>query len=208
MNTIDAGSAKLAGLQIDTLSKLRAGQVTLDQWERFNNLSPEDREARFGDWKREPKSPSAEVQAQVYLRRLYDANTFTIPATDGKETWKGSSVFGNRVYGETLPDGNQAGPTNAVVYEQIVNGSFAQVFGSLSEDRKRWQNQGQILVFCQQHKDKLRTDGYATFFEMEGCFVACVYFGGDGHLEVSVDPFSHDDVWYAWYLHLFVTPQQ
>ena len=47
---IDAGSAKLAGLQIDTLSKYRAGQLTLDQWERFNNLSPDDREARFGDW--------------------------------------------------------------------------------------------------------------------------------------------------------------
>lgn len=46
--TIDAGSAKLAGLQIDTLTKVRQGHITLAQWERFNNLSAEDREMMFG----------------------------------------------------------------------------------------------------------------------------------------------------------------
>src|SRR3989344_5485494 len=53
MNNIGADAARLAGLQIDTLTKYRVGRVTLDQWERFNNLSPEAREERFGgDWKR------------------------------------------------------------------------------------------------------------------------------------------------------------
>jgi hypothetical protein len=52
MGTIEAETAKLAGLQIDSLQKVRSGQMTLDQWGRFNNLSPEDREARFGDGKK------------------------------------------------------------------------------------------------------------------------------------------------------------
>ena len=60
MSTIvDAGSAKLAGLQIDTLSKYRTGQLSLDHWERFVNLAPAEREARFGDWKKpEPTAPT------------------------------------------------------------------------------------------------------------------------------------------------------
>lgn len=45
---IDVDTAKLVGLQIDTLQKVRSGQITLGQWERFNNLSTDDREVRFG----------------------------------------------------------------------------------------------------------------------------------------------------------------
>lgn len=48
---IGADAAKLAGLQIDTLQKVRSRQITLGQWERFNNLSLKEREARFGDIK-------------------------------------------------------------------------------------------------------------------------------------------------------------
>lgn len=43
-NIIGADAAKLAGLQIDTLQKVRLGQITLDQWGWFNNLSFQDRE--------------------------------------------------------------------------------------------------------------------------------------------------------------------
>lgn len=44
---IGADSAILAGLQIDMLQKVRSGQITLDQLERFNNLSLTDREKLF-----------------------------------------------------------------------------------------------------------------------------------------------------------------
>lgn len=49
---IDADTARLAGLQIDTLQKVRKQQVTLDQWQGFNNLSAKEREILFGDPKR------------------------------------------------------------------------------------------------------------------------------------------------------------
>ncbi len=42
---IGADAAKLAGLQIDMLSKMRSGQMTLAQVEWFNNLTKEQREA-------------------------------------------------------------------------------------------------------------------------------------------------------------------
>lgn len=48
MINIGADAAKLAGLQIDALTKFRSGQLSLDHFERFLNLSPEAREDRFG----------------------------------------------------------------------------------------------------------------------------------------------------------------
>ncbi|MBI3305539.1 hypothetical protein HYZ82_00170 [Candidatus Nomurabacteria bacterium] len=203
MNTIEADTAtKLAGLQIDTLQKYRDRQITLDQWERFNNLSPEDREEQFGDWKR----PKAEPV--VYLRRLFDRTTFHVPATHGTKKFKGSGVFGDRVYGEeAVPEEKSSRATDAIVYEQIVNGSWAKVFGSLGAGRGRWQNREQVLIFCDDHPDALRTDGYATFFELEGGFVASVFFGGGGRLGVRVFPFSRGCVWHAWCRRRFVAPQ-
>ena len=64
MNTIiDAEAARLAGLQIDTLQKVLSGQITLDQWKWFNNLSADDREALFGDRKKlEPTAPAEPVE--------------------------------------------------------------------------------------------------------------------------------------------------
>lgn len=45
---IGADAAKLAGLQIDTLQKVRNGKITLKQWEWFNNLSSGQREKLSG----------------------------------------------------------------------------------------------------------------------------------------------------------------
>src|SRR3989338_921094 len=45
MNFIDEDAAKLAGLQIDMLQKLRRQQMTLAQFEWFNNLTLTEREA-------------------------------------------------------------------------------------------------------------------------------------------------------------------
>jgi hypothetical protein len=49
-DSINADAATLAGLQIDFLQKFRGGQVTLNDFKMFLNLSAEDRAKRFGDW--------------------------------------------------------------------------------------------------------------------------------------------------------------
>ncbi len=78
---IDASAAKLAGLQIDTLQKVRSGQITLGQWERFNNLSTDDREARFGA---KPTNP-AETTDKFAL--LVDLGIITVPEDYVHEKW-------------------------------------------------------------------------------------------------------------------------
>jgi len=148
---------------------------------------------------------------KAYLSRLFPKKTITIAATDGTETFESSELFTGGIYGVTLPTVEKPIPTaetTAIVYEQILDGKFTEVFGSLGETRLRFQNQGQVIAFCRDHRDKLRTDGYATFFELEGGFVAFVYFDDDGRLKVSVSPFSYDRVWGAESRRRFVVPQQ
>ncbi len=143
---------------------------------------------------------------KVYLKSLFDG--VVVSAADGIETFASSGLFGG-VYGLTLPagSGKPTPATKATVWELILNGIFAQIFGSLGEKRGRW-TESQVVAFCRDHRDKLRTDGYGTFFELEGGFVANVYFGGDGRLEVGVDEFSRGGVWSAEYEHRVVSPQQ
>ncbi|NQV88118.1 MAG: hypothetical protein HQ402_00995 [Parcubacteria group bacterium] len=75
---IGADAAKLAGLQIDTLQKVRSGQITLGQWERFNNLSADDREARFGDRKKPEQTAPAQPTEKFGI--LADLGIITVPA--------------------------------------------------------------------------------------------------------------------------------
>ncbi len=81
---IDAGSARLAGLQIDILQKVRKGVITLDQWERFNNLSVSEREALFGDWKPQPKASAEPIDPPAgeagKFALLADLGILTVPA--------------------------------------------------------------------------------------------------------------------------------
>ncbi len=84
-NIIGADAAKLAGLQIDTLQKVRNSQITLVHWERFNNLSPEEREARFGDqWKPTP----AAVAEQPKPPTLVLVKTTSFGDIEGKKIGK------------------------------------------------------------------------------------------------------------------------
>jgi len=147
-------------------------------------------------------------KAIVYLRRLYEAEKIEIGATDGTETFVSPGLFTGGVYGVDLSGvaGKPTPATKATVWEMILDGIFAQLFGSLGEARRRW-TQAQVVEFCRLHRDKLRTEGYATFFELEGGFVASVYVDDDGRLEVDVCHFSDDDVWYAEYRHRIVVPQ-
>lgn len=48
MTIIEADTAKLAGLQIDMLQKMRQGQMTMDHLEWFNNLSKQQRDMLSG----------------------------------------------------------------------------------------------------------------------------------------------------------------
>jgi hypothetical protein len=91
------------------------------------------------------------------------------------------------------------------------NGTFSQLFGSLSADpRSLCLTQGQIVEFARTHRALLRQDGYATLFlfEVSGeLFVAYLSVGG-GKLKANVSRFSDDGVWDADYRYRVVVSQQ
>jgi hypothetical protein len=147
------------------------------------------------------------TEVKVYLHRLFETEIITVSATDGTETFASSGIFTGGVYGETLPIGvgKPTMATNATVHEMIEDGKFTELFGSLGE-RKCWQ-ESQVVQFCRERRDKLRTDGFGTFLELEGSFVADVYVSDDGRLKVLVRKFLYDYVWFARCHHRVVVPQ-
>ncbi len=101
--------------------------------------------------------------------------------------------------------------TEVAVLEMEEDMTFADMFGEVSKDTESLcLTQAQIIEFVKEHKDKLRTEGYATFFPFKfngEVFVAGVLFDDGGSLEVRVRRFSCDGVWSAEYRLRFVVPQ-
>lgn len=101
--------------------------------------------------------------------------------------------------------------TQVTVHEMIKDGTFAQIFGEMSDDlNSLCLTQPQIIQFVQKHHKWLRTEGYGTFFlfkvgeELVVALVCCY----DGvQLEVYVRRFSRDFVWGAEYRPRIVVPQ-
>jgi hypothetical protein len=107
----------------------------------------------------------------------------------------------DNIYPETSED------IEVAVCEFEKNSTFKDIF--LKPD-EMCLSQGQIIEFIKIHKDKLRTDGYATFFLFkanEEIFVANVSFDDVGQLGVYVRRLSFDYVWNAEYRHRIVVPQ-
>lgn len=176
MTTIDAGSAKLAGLQIDTLSKYRAGQITLKQWESFNNLTAEDREARFGDWKI-PTAPAEPAKFGL----LVDLGIITVPddyvhatrlATFGEKNRDNLGYFNEDITDEHYPNPSRIlKPGDKLwvrAFQQVVSGE------TTSEERMAFLAtqhavhtgaQGASLVFDKKRAKLPKGKWYASFDE-------------------------------------------
>lgn len=175
---IGADAAKLAGLQIDTLRKVRSGQITLESWEMFNNLSPEERLARFSDEKRKPAEPVVKKFAL-----LADLGTITVPKDYDHATQLETFLEKNRKkfydVNENITDAHFPNPTRILkpgdklrvrAFKQIVEGT------TTSEERMAFLAtqkavhtgaQGASLVF-EQKRDKLpKGYWYASFDEKE-----------------------------------------
>lgn len=198
-------SAKLAGLQIDLLQKMRNGNVSIDHLDYFLNLNFSQREEMLG---RVPEK-------EIYLKLISGAKTLFLDECDGQQTIANSknifysidSDFKN--YGANKK-GVSTPKTPVEVHELIKDGTFSQIFGSLNLDLdKLCLTQDQILNFIKNHKSWLRTDGWGIFFLFksgEKFFVAFVRVDSLG-LYVHVHHFDHDRVWLAERRRRFVVPQ-
>lgn len=165
------------------------------------------------------KEKFAEIAENIagIVKLISGAETLELDETDGKATIaKAKDTFP----GWIDPDFKEYGydvkseptkKTQVSVHEMIKDGTFAQIFGGMSDDlNSLCLTQPQIIQFVQKHRKWLRTEGYGTFFLFKvgiEFFVANVSFSDDGQLEVYVNRFSHDSVWHAEYRHRIVIPQ-
>jgi hypothetical protein len=176
---IDADAAKLAGLQIDTLQKVRSGQITLSQWERFNNLSTNDREAQFGDVKKpEPKAPEEPMEK---FTLLVDLGIITVPEDyvhDNRlKIFNTLNLKAFYYYNDAITDQNFPNPTRILKPgDKLRVRAFQQAKGgtSRSEDRMAFLAtqkavhtgaQGASLVFDQKRFYLPKGKWYVSFDE-------------------------------------------
>lgn len=149
------------------------------------------------------------------LKRIFADCTVELVETDGTDTLADATdVFTGGIYGATRRK-KLCAPTKKTliaIYEMILDATFRTIFGGFGENLKRlaWQ-ESQIVAFCRDHRNLLRTDGYGTFFLFEGenggFFVANVNFDDNGQLKVNVNPLDNDNVWNAEYRHRIVVPK-
>ena len=139
-----------------------------------------------------------------YLHRL---EVIPFGDVDGTETFQSSGLFPGGVQGLPVPGVAKGKPTlatKATIFQMVVDGILAELFGSLGENRRCW-TEGQVVQFCRVYRDKLASNGCATFFEMEGGVVAIVGFNDDTQLRVYVDSSSLNNVWHTECQHRFIS---
>ncbi|MEQ1500475.1 MAG: hypothetical protein ABL917_03855 [Parcubacteria group bacterium] len=149
-----------------------------------------------------------ETKAQKkYLSCLFKDENIVVNATTGLETITESDIFKGRVYLDPLPNipGKPTLAMSASIYEVVGDGTFVDFFGSFGEDRSRWQ-ESQVVQFCRDHRDKIRTGSYVTLFELESSSVVGVLIDDDNRLRVFVRNLSYPAVWQAYYRRRLVIP--
>ncbi|EKE20700.1 MAG: hypothetical protein ACD_7C00503G0018 [uncultured bacterium] len=151
-----------------------------------------------------------------FLKFISGNETLTLDACDGaKILAEANDVF--KYIDSDLKSwgadqrGRATTETPAEVYEMEKDATFSQMFSSLTSDvRRLCLTQNQIIGFAKKHRNRLRTDGYGTFFLFESngeIFVASVRFASDDLLRVGVGRFEYSDVWNAENCHRLVTPK-
>jgi hypothetical protein len=154
--------------------------------------------------------------ARLRLRCISPGEKLTLKPTDGKRTIaKAKTTFDHidvdfKNYGTDVSGQARTGMV-PVVHELLEDSTFEQMFNSLSANLDSLCfEQDQIIDFVTDHRNWLRTDGYATLFLFkvaDNFFVADVCLGSDGELGVFVRYFSCDYVWDGEYRVRVVVPQ-
>ncbi|MFA6160038.1 MAG: hypothetical protein WC678_03040 [Parcubacteria group bacterium] len=157
------------------------------------------------------------IVKDIFLNLISAGHLLVIDACDGVEVIAGSDDMFEAGIDSDFKDykadelGQATGETPVEVYEMTKDGTFTQLFGSLSGDiSKLCLTQAQIKGFVRKYKSWLRTDGYGTFFLFKShghFFVARVGVNSDGRLGVGVLRFEDDYVWDAEYRHRIVVPR-
>lgn len=191
--------------------------------EQVNMLGEEGRSVLIKAWLEGRADPP---KMRSMLRRIHSDEFITIAPATGSVTLAGSEgIFTGYLdpdfknFGTDVPSSPTA--EQAVeVHEMIpgMDGNFQTIFDSTGRGLDSMLlTQEQIVMFCRDHRGKLRTEGFGTFFlfkvgevvkkDLTNLFVAGVCVGGRD-LFVLVDRFLNGSVWDGEFWHRFVLPQQ
>lgn len=184
-NIIDAGAAKLAGLQIDLLQKVRQGHATIEHLEWFNGLSRAQRDMLSGADLTTLELPKFAL--------LVDLGIITVPANYDHSTWlarfekkhQGGKVKSFDFYNDLITDENFPKPSRILkpgdrlhvqAFQHVVPGT------TTSKERMdflRGQPGNQFTgaqgasIACEQKRDQLpKGKWYASFDEEERLLLA------------------------------------
>ncbi|MBI2630598.1 hypothetical protein HYW73_00040 [Candidatus Nomurabacteria bacterium] len=160
-----------------------------------------------------PANVAKKVVRRLRLTRMLFGGV-VLSATTGREVETAKAVFDgycDPAFLEGAENEQPEGECALDVEEIMVDGKYRQIFGGFGRDLDELaMSRSRITAFCRDHRDKLRGGGYGTFLlfkRQKFFFVAGVYVDDGGQLNVSVDPLSHDDVWYAEFQLRIVVPQ-
>lgn len=152
------------------------------------------------------------------LSLLYENEKIVLPALSGNRTIYGSKeVFSSHVDEDFknwgLNKKSKSTPeTEVKIYEMVKGATFKDIFTPLSDDLDSLcLTQDQIIDFCVKYLERLRQDGYGTFFlfkkrrlfRRDKFFVVDVDVYSNG-LRVYVNHFEDAHVWHPDYHHRVV----
>lgn len=107
--------------------------------------------------------------SKVITRIMFEGQSFPLEASDGKRiislgkniAWFSSNF---KKFGLDKPS-QPTKKTNVVIHEMTANGTFLEIFLGINQYlSKLAMTMAQILLFCENNPDKLRQDGFGTFF--------------------------------------------
>ena len=190
---IGADAAKLAGLQIDTLQKVRNGQITLEHWEWFNKLNRVERDNLAG------------VNVVVSRFSLLSSLQFTVPKDYNHPTQLASFAKENRkkfyFYNDNITDRNFAKVTNKLVPGKTYEAKIFKITKRVtSEDCLAFLKKTQKAIFVgaqgisvvwQQAKEQFPKGKWTVSFDEKDAF----WQDADGRRRV---PFVGRGVGGAW----------
>ncbi|MFZ2523564.1 MAG: hypothetical protein WAW92_04235 [Minisyncoccia bacterium] len=190
--------------------------------EQVNMLGEEGRSRLIKAWL-EGQADAPKMKS--VLHRLYEGEVISIRRLAGAGTIAHADrVFSGHIDSDFVAWGTDeldetTTPKQIVeIHEMVQNGNFQTIFESVGRPiAELVLTQKQVIAFCEDHRDKLRTEGFGTFFifkvgpnvlpDLSNLFVARVIVVVRD-LYVYVDRFSRSFVWLGRYRHRFVVPQQ
>ncbi len=197
---------QLLGILVDLLEKITGpnGHEWIRELKRFLRKEP--------CWIQRQDKEVTEPKPIIYTRCISGDEVITIGATTGLVSISGSTkIFNGGIYSgfsAALGVAGQArGPVRVSVHDQIVNGNFAQIIGSLG---CQLFTQHQVVSFVEKNHEWLRKGERVTCLPFRAgneAFVAVVDLIGHDRFSVGVRRLSYVGVWNVNLRHRFVVPE-